>query len=156
MYFIYLFLAVLGLCCCTRAFCSCCKWGLLFVEVHWLLIAVVSLVVEHRLQVHGLQQLWLTGSRAQAQQLWHTGLVAPWHVGSSRTRDRTCVRCIGRWTLNNCTTREVPSYVYFYDLYSSSSFFQACSFFFLGPFLLVLMLKCHPFFFFFFNIFIGV
>ena len=33
----------------------------------------------------GLQQLWLAGSRAQAQQLWHTGLVAPRHVGSSRT-----------------------------------------------------------------------
>ena len=26
------------------------------------------------------QQLWLMGSRAQAQQLWHTGLVALWHV----------------------------------------------------------------------------
>ena len=47
----------------------------------WLL-----LVVEHRLQARRLQQLWLTGSRAQAQWLWHTGLVAPWHVGSSRTR----------------------------------------------------------------------
>ena len=33
------------------------------------------------------QQLWLTDSRAEAQQLWHTGFVAPWHVGSSRTRD---------------------------------------------------------------------
>ena len=33
------------------------------------------------------QQLWLTGSRAQAQQLWHAGLVALWHVGSSRTKD---------------------------------------------------------------------
>ena len=32
------------------------------------------------------QQLWLAGSRAQAQQLWCTGLVAPRHVGSSRTR----------------------------------------------------------------------
>ena len=33
------------------------------------------------------QQLLLAGSRAQAQQLWHTGLVALWHVGSSQTRD---------------------------------------------------------------------
>ena len=32
------------------------------------------------------QQLWLVGSRAQAQQLWHTGLVAARHVGSSQTR----------------------------------------------------------------------
>ena len=28
--------------------------------------------------------------------MWCTGLVAPWHVGSSRTRARTCVPCIGR------------------------------------------------------------
>ena len=54
------------------------------------------------------QQLWLAGSRAQAQQLWHIGLVAPWHVGSSWTRDRTCVSCIGRRILNHCTTMEVP------------------------------------------------
>ena len=52
------------------------------------------------------QQLWLVGSRAQAQQLWHTGLVARRHVGSSRTRDRTHVPCIGRRILNHCTTKE--------------------------------------------------
>ena len=33
------------------------------------------------------------------------GLVAPWHVGSSWTRARTRVPCIGRWILNHCTTR---------------------------------------------------
>ena len=33
-----------------------------------------------------VQQLWLAGSRVQAQQLWHMGLVAPQHVGSSWTR----------------------------------------------------------------------
>ena len=42
------------------------------------------LVAEHGLQACRLQQLWLAGSRAQAQQLWHTGFVAPRHVGSSR------------------------------------------------------------------------
>ena len=47
--FIYLFLAALGLCCCTPAFFSCGEWGLLFVEVRGLLIAVASLVVERRL-----------------------------------------------------------------------------------------------------------
>ena len=31
--------------------------------------------------------LWLLGSRAQAQQLWHTGLIALWRVGSSQTKD---------------------------------------------------------------------
>ena len=34
------------------------------------------------------------------------GLVAPWHVGSSQTRARTLVPCIGRWILNHCATRE--------------------------------------------------
>ena len=56
-----LFLPVLGLCCCVRAFSSCVKQGLLFVAVHALLIAVASLVVEHGLQAHGLQQLWHMG-----------------------------------------------------------------------------------------------
>ena len=52
------------------------------------------------------QQLWLAGSGAQAQQLRCTRLVAPRHVGSSRTRARTRVPCIGRRILNHCTTRE--------------------------------------------------
>ena len=43
---------------------------------------------------------------AQAQQLWLTDLVAPQHVGSSRTRARTRVPCIGRQILNHCATRE--------------------------------------------------
>ena len=34
------------------------------------------------------------------------GLSCPWHVGSSRTRARTLVPCIGRWIPNHCTTRE--------------------------------------------------
>ena len=40
--FIYLFLAVLGLHCCARAFSSCGKRGLLFVAVRGLLPAVAS------------------------------------------------------------------------------------------------------------------
>ena len=47
--FIYLFLAALGLCCCTWAFSSCRERGLLFVVVRGLLIAVASLVEEHGL-----------------------------------------------------------------------------------------------------------
>ena len=42
--------AVVGLHCCTCAFSSCGKWGLLFIVVPWLLIVVASL-------------LWSTGSR---------------------------------------------------------------------------------------------
>ena len=46
--FIYLFLAALGLRCYVRAFSSCVEWGLLFIVVCGLLIAVASLV-EHGL-----------------------------------------------------------------------------------------------------------
>ena len=48
-YFIYSFLAVLGLCCCARAFSSCGERGLLFIVVRGILIVVSSLVVEHGL-----------------------------------------------------------------------------------------------------------
>ena len=106
IYFIYLFLAVLGLRCCARAFSSCGERGPLLVAVCGPLVAVASLVAEHGLQAHRRQQLWLTGSGAQARQLWHTGLVAPRHAGSSRTRARTRVPCTGRRTPNHCTTRE--------------------------------------------------
>ena len=112
-----LFVAALGLHCCVWVFSSCRGRGLLFVAVHRLLIAVASLVAEHGLQCVGFsscamwaQQLWLMGSRAQAQQLWHTGLVVPRHVGSSRTRARTRVPCIGRQILNHCATRGAPGY----------------------------------------------
>ena len=47
--FIYLFMAVSGLCCCVQAFSSCGERGLLFVAVRGLLIAVASLVAEHGL-----------------------------------------------------------------------------------------------------------
>ena len=40
--YLFLFLAALGLCCCTCAFSSCGEWGLLFVAVRGLLIAVAS------------------------------------------------------------------------------------------------------------------
>ena len=49
IYFIYLFLAVLGLRCWARAFSSCGERGLLSIAVHGLLIAAASLVAEHRL-----------------------------------------------------------------------------------------------------------
>ena len=38
IYFIYLFLATLGLHCCVRAFSSCGEWGLLFIAVRGLLL----------------------------------------------------------------------------------------------------------------------
>ena len=69
MPFIYLFLAVLGLPCCMRAFSSCGEQGLLFIEVRGLLIAVAprcraqalgtwtSVVVARGLSSYGLWAL---------------------------------------------------------------------------------------------------
>ena len=62
IYFIYLFLAVLGLRFCARAFSSCGKWGPLFIAVRGPLTVTASLVAEHRLQTHRLSRC---GSRAQ-------------------------------------------------------------------------------------------
>ena len=42
-------MATLGLRCCAQAFSSCGEWGLLFIVVRGLLIAVASLVAEHGL-----------------------------------------------------------------------------------------------------------
>ena len=59
--FIYLFLAVLGLRFCARAFSSCGKRGPLFIAVRGPLTIVASLVAEHRLQTRRLSRC---GSRA--------------------------------------------------------------------------------------------
>ena len=68
------------------------------------------------------QQLWLAGSRVQAQKLWRMALVALQHVGSSQTRVQTHVPCIGRQILNHCATREVPSQ--FFERKSTKMFTQ--------------------------------
>ena len=60
--FIYLFMTVLGLCFCARAFSSCGKWGPLFIAVRGPLTIAASLVAEHRLQT---RRLGNCGSRAQ-------------------------------------------------------------------------------------------
>ena len=91
--FIYLFMAVLGLRLCERALSSCGERGPLFIAVHRPLTVAAS---------HCRAQ----APDAQARQLWHTGLAAPRHVGSSQTRARTRVPCTGRQTLNHCATRE--------------------------------------------------
>ena len=84
--------------------------------LHWVFITarMLSLVAASGgyslLRCAGFSLRWLlllqsTGSRVQAQYLWLTGLVALQHVGSSWTRDRTRVPCIGRQILNHCATR---------------------------------------------------
>ena len=87
---------MLGLRFCARASSSCGERGPLFIVVRGPLTVAASLVAEHRLQTRRLSSC---GS---------TGLVAPRHVGSSQTRARTRVPCIGRQTLNHCATREAP------------------------------------------------
>ena len=77
----------MGLCCCTWAFFSCDGWELL------------SSCGAQASRFGGFS---CCGARAQGsglQWLWQRGLVAPWHVGSSWTRDQTCVSCIGRQIL---------------------------------------------------------
>ena len=79
IYFIYLFLAALGLRCCAQAFSSCGEQGLLFIAVRGLLIAMASLVAEHRLQACRLQQLQHVGSVVVAHGLQSTGSVVVVH-----------------------------------------------------------------------------
>ena len=85
--------------------------------LHWVFIDVhkLSLLADSRnyssLQWAGVS-LWTTGSRVQAQYLWHRGLVALGHMGSSHTRDQTHDPCTGRQTqpLNH---QESPSWALF-------------------------------------------
>ena len=62
IYLFYLFLAVLGLRFCARAFPSCGKQGPLFIAARGPLTIAASLVAEHRLQMRRLSHC---GSRAQ-------------------------------------------------------------------------------------------
>ena len=96
-------MAVLGLRFCARAFSSCGKWGPLFIAVRGPLTIEASLVAEHRLQTRRLSSC---GSRAQLLR----GMWDP--PGSSQTRDRTHVPCIGRQMLNHCATREAQQTVF--------------------------------------------
>ena len=56
-------MAVLGLRFCARAFCSCGKWGPLFIAMRGHLTITASPVAEHRLQTRRLSNC---GSRAQS------------------------------------------------------------------------------------------
>ena len=84
-----------------------------------LLNVVASLVAEPRSQImhtsvaaaHGLQSMSSVGG--------HMGLVAPWHVKSSQTRDQTCTPCFGRQIFNHWITREVPKWTFWATQYIS-------------------------------------
>ena len=60
------------------------------------------------------QQWRFPGSRAQTWCLWSMDLVAPQHVGSSWTRDRTNPHFPALWILYHWTTREALCLCFFY------------------------------------------
>ena len=83
IYFIFLFLAVLGLCCCTWAFSSCGERGLLFVAVCGLLIAEHSRALGARASVVAARGLSSCGSQALEHRLSSCGARALEHRLSS-------------------------------------------------------------------------
>ena len=60
-------MAVLGPCCCTQAFSSCSEWGLLFIAVRRLLIAVAS---RCRAQALGARASVVVARRLSSCGLW--------------------------------------------------------------------------------------
>ena len=68
-FFFFFFLAVLGLPCCVQAFSSCGERGLLLVAVCGPLIAVASLVAEHR-QALGVHTSLVVARRLRSCGTW--------------------------------------------------------------------------------------
>ena len=101
-FFRFMYLAVLGLHCCIWAFSSCREWRPLFIALHRHLMLWWPLV----LWGMGCRRTGFSSCSAWAQLC--TGSVALRHVGSSQTRDRTHVPCIGRWILTHCTAGDPP------------------------------------------------
>ena len=98
--------------------------GIFFLTYFWLCWVFIS--------VQGLSLVGATRGRSSS---WCVGLtlsrplllrrtgsrragsvVAARHVGSSQTRARTCVPCIGRQILNHCATREAPQMAFVTEL----------------------------------------
>ena len=57
----------------------------------------------------GFSLWWLLLLQSTGSVLTSTGFAAPWHMGSSRTRDQTHVPCIGRQILHHRASREAPA-----------------------------------------------
>ena len=114
--FAFSFLAALGLRCCSRvlrrAFSSCREHGPL---------SSCGAQASHcsgfsccRVPNMGFRCMGFNSCSMHAQWLWHTGLVAPWHVKSFWTRDRIYVPSL-HWT----TTREIQKSLSFTNHISS-------------------------------------
>ena len=98
---------MLSLRCCAQAFSSCGQRGYISLRgtdfsLRWLAL----------LQSAGSRHLGFSSCSARAPErglsscgAW--GYLALWDVGSSQTRNQTCVHCISRQILIHCATREV-------------------------------------------------
>ena len=119
--YLFAYLAVPGLCCCTRAFSGFREQGLL---------SRSGVQASHRrgfprwgaqALACGCRQLWRRASlvgapgpqSVQPSVVAVHSLLASWYVKSSRLRDRTCVLCISRQTFIPCATRKVlgPTFI---------------------------------------------
>ena len=73
------------------------------------------------------QYLWLPGSRAQVQMLWHTGIAALQRMGSSWIRHQTCISCTGRQILFLLSHQGGPLWLLFRSALISTIFLNAKS-----------------------------
>ena len=69
-----------------------------------------SVIATHRLSSHGS---WVL--KCMSFSLWCAGVVAPWHVESSGTKDQTHVPCISRQILIHWTIREISKCLSYYQ-----------------------------------------
>ena len=93
----YLFLVVLGLHCYTG-------FSLVMESGGYSLVLVLGLLL-----------LQSRGSRLPGFRSCGSGLVTLRHVVSSRTRDWTCVPCVGSQILKHWATRKVPTLCFFFS-----------------------------------------
>ena len=91
----FFFFTELSLQCFSQAFSSCSEWGTLSSCGVWASYC------------RGFSPCRAQALRVQTQKLWCIGWLSSRHVGSSCTRDQTCVPCIGRQIPNHWTTREI-------------------------------------------------
>ena len=90
---------MLGFCCCAGFSPVVMSRGSSLVVVCGLLTVVASPVADHGLWSEWDSVVAVYGHCSTGSVVVAHGSVAPQHVGSSRTVDRTCVFCIGRWIL---------------------------------------------------------
>ena len=119
----YLFLAVLDLCCCMgflqlRGLLSSCGMQVSHSNGFYHRGAQALGHTGFNSCVAWAQQLWLLGSKAQAQQLWRTGLVAPRHAGCPQSREGSNPSLL-HWQVDSLplSHQGSPSYTFFFNFF---------------------------------------